>query len=110
MKEITYSQSGDYLLPDLALPETEYAAIGKYGMLCCTYLKTHRCGLYVKLLLSGKLYVHLLEFELPLFTKKLRYKDKQSLYLSFLHLLLTDIVDCASLKGAIGQLYLQQVS
>ncbi|MBU5439322.1 TnpV protein [Tissierella sp. MSJ-40] len=33
MKEITYSQVGDYLLSDLALPKTEHAAIGKYGML-----------------------------------------------------------------------------
>lgn len=42
MKEITYSQSGDYLLPDLALPETEHIAIGKYGMLRRFYLKTYR--------------------------------------------------------------------
>ncbi|WP_427910091.1 TnpV protein [Pelotomaculum schinkii] len=29
---MTYSQVGDYLLPDLALPETEHATIGKYGI------------------------------------------------------------------------------
>lgn len=51
MKEITYSQSGDYLLPNLALPGTEQAVIGKYGMLRHTYLKTHKRGLYAKLLL-----------------------------------------------------------
>lgn len=50
MKEITYSQFGNYLLPDLALPETEQAAIGKYGMLHRTYLKTHRRGYIVFLI------------------------------------------------------------
>ncbi len=64
MKEITYSQSGDYLLPDLALPETEHAAIGKYGILRRFYLKTHRRGLYAKLLLSGELYAHLAKVDL----------------------------------------------
>jgi hypothetical protein len=64
MKEITYSQSGDYLLPDLALPETEHAAIGNYGMLRRTYLKIHRRGLYAKLLLSGDLYAHLAKVDL----------------------------------------------
>jgi len=64
MKEITYSQSGDYLLPDLALPGTEHVAIGKYGMLRRSYLKTHRRGLYAKLLLSGELYPHLAKVDL----------------------------------------------
>jgi hypothetical protein len=64
MKEITYSQSGEYLLPDLALPKTGQAAIGKYGMLRRTYLKTHRRGLYAKLLLSGELYDHLAKVDL----------------------------------------------
>jgi len=40
-------------LPGVALPEAEQATIGKYGMLRHTYLKTHRRGLYAKLLLSG---------------------------------------------------------
>lgn len=64
MKEITYSQSGDYLLPDWALPETEHVAIGKYGMLRRAYLKTYRSGLYAKLLLSGELYPHLVKVDL----------------------------------------------
>lgn len=64
MKEITYSHSGDCLLPYLALPETEHIAIGKYGMLRRFYLKTHRRGLYAKLLLSGELYAHLAKVDL----------------------------------------------
>ncbi len=64
MKEITYSQSGDYRLPDLVLPEIDHTAIGKYGMLRRFYLKTHRRGLYAKLLLSGELYTHLVKVDL----------------------------------------------
>ena len=52
------------MLPDLVLPETEQAAIGKYGMLRHTYLKTHKRGLYAKLLLSGELYTHLAKVDL----------------------------------------------
>ena len=64
MKEITYSQSGDYLIPNLELPEQGNATIGKYGMLRHTYLKTHRRGLYAKLILSGNLQIHLAEVDL----------------------------------------------
>jgi hypothetical protein len=64
MKEITYSQSGGYLLPDLTLPKAEYTSIGKYGMLRRAYLKTHKRGLYAKLLLSGELYAHLAKVDL----------------------------------------------
>lgn len=64
MKEITYSQSGDYLIPNLELPQQEDVTIGKYGMLRHTYLKTHKRGLYAKLLLSGKLQIHLAEIDL----------------------------------------------
>lgn len=63
MKEITYSQSGDYLFPDLELPKQGDATIGKYGMLRHTYLKTHKRGLYTKLILSGKLQAHLAEVD-----------------------------------------------
>jgi hypothetical protein len=64
MKEITYSQSGDYLIPNLELPQQEDVTIGKYGMLRHTYLKTYKRGFYAKLLLSGKLQIHLIEVDL----------------------------------------------
>ena len=32
-EELTYTQIGEYLYPDLTLPETEEAPMGKYGML-----------------------------------------------------------------------------
>ena len=60
--EITYSKVGDYLLPDLVLPEEEQS-IGKYGVMRRRYLKEHRPVLFSNLTLSGKLYEHLAEID-----------------------------------------------
>ena len=61
--EITYSQCGDYLIPNLVLEETEVQPIGKYGRMRKRYLKDHRPVLYSNLLLSGKLFQHLAEID-----------------------------------------------
>lgn len=62
--ELTYQRKGDYLFPNIAVEEKEEpAVIGKYGMLCRTYLKENRKGWYQSMLLSGKLDRHLLEVE-----------------------------------------------
>ena len=50
----TYTQVGDYLLPDLKLPE-EQQAIGVWGQRHRRYLKEHRRATYATLLTSGKL-------------------------------------------------------
>ena len=57
---ISYTLEEDGLYyPDLYLPEgTEYP-IGKYGILRKSYLKEHRKGLYLELMLAGKLNEHL---------------------------------------------------
>ena len=57
---ISYTLGEDGLYyPDLYLPEgTEYS-IGKYGILRKSYLKEHRKGLYLELILAGKLNEHL---------------------------------------------------
>ena len=60
---LTYTQVGDYLIPNLALPEQPDRDLGKYGRMRRTYLKEHRPGLFNRLTLSGKLYAHLLETE-----------------------------------------------
>ena len=57
----TYTQVGDYLLPDLIIDETEQQPIGKYGRMRKRYLKEHRPILFLNLLLSGKLDQHLAE-------------------------------------------------
>ena len=59
--EITYRKQGDYLLPDLTVPESP--ALGKYGLLRRNFLRDHRSGLYTGLLLSGKLKHYLEEIE-----------------------------------------------
>ena len=59
----TYRREGDYLIPNLELPDTEHYQIGKYGHLRQTYLKEHRPVLYNDLILSGTLYRHLAEVD-----------------------------------------------
>ena len=48
---------------DLKLSEGTQYEIGKYGMMRKNYLKKHRYGKYVKLLLDGKLNEHLHEID-----------------------------------------------
>ena len=59
---LSYAQTGDYLLPNLTLPRQE-KALGKYGRLRRTYLMQHRPVLYNSMLLSGTLHPHLMEVE-----------------------------------------------
>ena len=59
----TYRREGDYLIPTLELPDTEYYQIGKYGHLRQTYLRECRPGLYNTLSLNGTLYRHLAEVD-----------------------------------------------
>ena len=61
--KISYSRCGDYLIPNLVLPEEEQQPIGKYGRMRKRYLKDHRPVMYSNLLLSGKLYQHLYEID-----------------------------------------------
>ncbi len=61
--KISYSQCGDYLIPDLVLPKEEQQPIGKYGRLRKRYLQEHRPVLYSNLILSCKLYQHLSEID-----------------------------------------------
>ena len=63
MSEITYLRSGDYLLPNLTLEETEARPLGKYGRMRRTFLQSHRSMLWNSLLLTGKLQAHLMEIE-----------------------------------------------
>ena len=63
MNELTYTRCGDYYIPDLKLPKQSEAPIGKYGRMRQRYLKEHRPSLYSSLILSEKLYPHLLEID-----------------------------------------------
>ena len=60
----TYTQVGDYLLPDLSLPaEKEMGNIGVWALRHKRYLKQHHKVLYYNLLTSGKLHSHLTDIE-----------------------------------------------
>lgn len=60
----TYTQQGDYLLPNLALPaEKETGNIGVWALRYKRYLKQHHKVLYYNLLTSGKLHSHLADTE-----------------------------------------------
>jgi hypothetical protein len=59
----TYTQVGDYLLPNLIIDEAEQQPVGKYGRMRKRYLREHRPVLFTNLLLSGKLDQHLTEID-----------------------------------------------
>ncbi len=60
---LTYTKNGDYLIPDLKLGEQQSKPLGKYGRMRKSYLKEHRPILYNQLLMSEKLYPHLIEID-----------------------------------------------
>lgn len=57
---ISYTNKGDYLLPDLILENKKQYNIGKYGLLRLNYMKKEKLGLYFDLLVNDKLneYLH----------------------------------------------------
>ena len=60
----TYTQVGDYLLPDLKLSEEEKQAnIGVWGMRHKKFLKENHRVLYANLMTSGKLVAYLDDIE-----------------------------------------------
>ena len=59
----TYTQGGDYLLPDLKLPEEEQQPIGVWGQRHRRYLKDHRRATYATLFTTGKLNSYLADID-----------------------------------------------
>ena len=60
----TYTQVGDYLLPNLKLPEEEQQPIGVWGQRHWRYLKEHRRATYATLFTNGKLNSYLADIDL----------------------------------------------
>ena len=58
---ITYTQVGDYLLPNLIPPESP--KVGRLGMLRHSYLRNYREGIYTGMLMKGTLNAHLEEVD-----------------------------------------------
>ena len=54
-KTITYTQVGDYKLPNLVLKETDNKPLNKYGLLKLDYLKKNKKTLFQQLLLTNEL-------------------------------------------------------
>lgn len=61
--KITYTQKGDYLFPDLTLPEQPKVEIGIWGKRHLNYIKNHRPILYTNLLTSCKLTSYLADID-----------------------------------------------
>ena len=61
--KITYTQQGDYLLPDLKLPEQPTVKIGIWGKRHLKYIEHYRPILYTNLLTSCKLTAYLAEID-----------------------------------------------
>ena len=61
--KISYTQQGDYLLPDLKLPEQPKIEIGVFGKRRLRYLERNRRILYTNLLTKGKLITHLADID-----------------------------------------------
>ena len=62
MREITYSQNGEYQIPDISLEETR-GTIGKYGMMRKEYLRNHKVARFNILTLQNRLDSHLMEID-----------------------------------------------
>ena len=61
--KITYTQEGDYLLPDLKLPEQPKVEIGIWGKRHLKYIEHYRPILYTNLLTRCKLTAYLADID-----------------------------------------------
>lgn len=59
----TYYKQGDYILPDLAVPENDKPSIGVWGQRHLRFIKEHRKAVYTSLQLSGKLSSYLVDID-----------------------------------------------
>ena len=61
--ELTYTQAGDYLFPNVGLPEQPDRDLGKYGRMRLRYLKEHHPVLWGTMTMDGTVFSHCLEIE-----------------------------------------------
>lgn len=61
--KITYTQQGDFLLPNLKLPEQPKVEIGIFGKRHLRYLERNRKILYTNMLTKGKLTAYLADID-----------------------------------------------
>ena len=61
--ELTYTKVGDYYIPDLTLGDQPDKTLGRYGRMRQKFLEEHHPGPYARLILSGKLWAHLVDID-----------------------------------------------
>ena len=61
--ELAYTQVGDYLIPNIAVPDTPKHTLGKYGRMRRNYLKEHRPILWNQMILDGTIWQHLTDVD-----------------------------------------------
>ena len=61
--ELRYKQIGDYLYPELKMPEQINYEIGKYGRMRLDFIQKHRRGTYTTILTEGRLNEYLHEID-----------------------------------------------
>ena len=80
---LTYTQNGDYLLPNLTIKKQSSNGINKYGYLRLCYLKENKKALYTTLLMTNELTNHLIsvsknsEDRLQILMKNYKNSDKK---------------------------------
>ena len=63
MNELTYTQNGDYFIPDLKLEHPEAKPLGKYGRMRRAFLQENNPMLLNDLILTEQLFPHLQEID-----------------------------------------------
>ena len=62
-QNLTYTQYGDYNIPDIRLTHTEVQALGKYGMMRRSFLEQNNPMLFNDMVLTETLFPHLWEVQ-----------------------------------------------
>ena len=78
MNELTYTQNGDYFIPDLKLEHPETKPLGKYGRMRRAFLQENNPMLWNDLILTEQLVPHLKEIDK---TAHRRVEQRMSQYL-----------------------------
>ena len=61
MSELTYTKVGDYLFPNISLPQQSMKPLNKYGRMRKKFLMEHQPLIFQTMLLNGTLDTHLQE-------------------------------------------------
>ena len=62
-QDLTYTQCGDYFIPNIRLAHTEAQILGKYGRMCRIFLEQNKPILFNDMILNETLFLHLREVQ-----------------------------------------------